>query len=151
MAVYLLLAMIFVPIVEIALFIKVGGYVGLWPTIGIVILTAMAGTTLLRHQGLATLGRVRESLERGLLPVTELFDGLCLLLAGAFLLTPGFFTDALGLLLFVPAVRAVLAHLLKNRLDVSGPGGPMGGAGNSEKEGGTVIEGEFKDITPDKD
>ncbi len=150
MSAYLLLVMIFVPIVEIALFIEVGGYMGLWPTIGIVVLTAMAGTTLLRHQGLATLGRVRESLDRGQLPVTELFDGLCLLVAGAFLLTPGFFTDTVGLLLFVPAIRVFLAHLMKSRFDISGPGGPLGE--DNQKEGsGAVIEGEFKDITPDKD
>lgn len=151
MSAYLLLALIFVPIAEIALFIKVGGYMGLWPTISIVILTAMAGTALLRHQGLATLNRVRESLERGLLPVAELFNGLCLLVAGALLLTPGFFTDTLGLLLFVPAVRAFLAHLMKSRFDISGPGDPMGGTGDRKERAGTVIEGEFKDITPDKD
>ena len=108
MGLVLLLVMVGVPIVEIAVFIEVGGRLGLWPTLATVILTAMAGTALLRQQGLATLQRVHESLEANRFPMAEVFDGLCLLVAGALLLTPGFVTDAAGLLLFVPAVRGAL-------------------------------------------
>lgn len=91
MAILLLAAFIAVPVIEIAAFIEVGGWIGLWPTIGIVIATAFAGTTLLRLQGLAVLRRFQESASRNELPVTEVFDGLCLLIAGALLLTPGVF------------------------------------------------------------
>ncbi len=79
----ILLAFIMVPIAEIAVFIKAGDLIGLWPTIATVILTAIIGTAMLRQQGLATLVRLRATMDRGELPVRELFDGACLLLAGA--------------------------------------------------------------------
>ena len=72
------------------------------------VLTALAGTTLLRSQGLAILNRAGESLARNEAPVAEVFHGLCLVFAGALLLTPGFLTDAAGLLIFIPAVRAAI-------------------------------------------
>jgi UPF0716 protein FxsA len=112
----ILAAFIGVPILEIAVFIQAGDLFGLWPTLGVVILTAIVGATLLRAQGLATLERARYSLDRGEIPVEEVFTGLCLLVAGALLLTPGFVTDSLGLLLFVPPVRHVIGHLVLTRL-----------------------------------
>ena len=105
---YLLLALILVPLIEIALFIQVGGLIGLWPTLAIVVATALAGTMLMRTQGFAVWRRAQDSLARNELPVREVFDGLCLLVAGVLLLTPGFFTDAIGLALFVPQVRDLL-------------------------------------------
>jgi len=149
----ILLAMIVVPITEIAVFIEAGDLIGLWPTIGAVILTAFVGTALLRHQGLSTLVRVQESMNAGRLPVTELFDGLCLLVAGAFLLTPGFVTDGVGLLLFVPMFRALLRGIMARRLQargdfnmhVHGDGGP----GRPGSENATVIDGEFHEVGPD--
>ncbi|MCZ6846407.1 MAG: FxsA family protein, partial [Alphaproteobacteria bacterium] len=89
MALWFLLAFIGVPLVEIALFIKVGGLIGLWPTIAIVIATAVAGTALIRRQGLNTLQRAQQEMDAQRLPVRELFDGICLIFAGAMLLTPG--------------------------------------------------------------
>lgn len=151
----ILLAMIVVPIIEIAVFIEAGDLIGLWPTIGLVILTAMVGSTLLRLQGLSTLARVRESMDAGRLPVTELFDGLCLLVAGAFLLTPGFVTDGVGLLLFLPPFRVILREMMAKRLKAqgnfhmhggNGPGqGPRGGFDN------TIIDGEFHEVRPADD
>ena len=148
----LLLAMIGVPIVEIAVFIEVGGRLGLWPTLATIILTAMAGTALLRQQGLATLQRVRESLEANRFPMAEVFDGLCLLVAGALLLTPGFVTDAAGLLLFVPAVRVALRQafgrylVASGRLDVwTEKPGPFASGGGSD----TVIDGEYREVPPE--
>ena len=141
-----LLAFIGVPLVEIAVFIKLGGILGLWPTLGVVILTAIAGTTLLRHQGLATLGRARSNLEAGRFPMAEVFDGVCLLLAGALLLTPGFVTDLAGLLLFVPALRSVLRRVLARHLTASGriDGRADGFADHRDRGDATVIEGEFE-------
>ncbi len=151
MGLVLLLVMIGVPIVEIAVFIEVGGRLGLWPTLATVILTAMAGTALLRQQGLATLQRVRESLEANRFPMAEVFDGLCLLVAGALLLTPGFVTDAAGLLLFVPAVRVALRQVFGRYLVASGrldtwteKQGPFASGG-----GGTVIDGEYHEVPPE--
>ena len=155
MAALLLLAFIGVPILEIAVFIEVGGRIGAGPTLAAVVVTAIAGTTLLRHQGLATLGRVRESLDRGRLPVAEVFDGLCLLVAGALLLTPGFVTDAVGLLLFVPAARSTLRAAVGRYLAASGrmrtwsvgPGRAAPGAGRDDDHTtGTVIEGEYHEV-----
>ncbi len=119
MGIILLAVFIGVPLLEIAVFIEVGGLLGLWPTLIIVILTAVAGTQLLRMQGIATLGRIRTQLDRGQIPTTELFDGACLLVAGALLLTPGFVTDAGGMLLFVPQVRAYLRHMVAKRAAAS--------------------------------
>jgi len=153
MAILLLAAFIGIPILEIAIFIEVGSRIGVFPTIALTIATAVAGTLLLRAQGLATLARARAQMDRGEMPREELFDGLCLLIAGACLLTPGFFTDAVGLLLFIPAVRRVLrqviaAHIARSghtRIVIDGeeihPGRrpPQGGKG-------PIIEGEFTEV-----
>lgn len=152
MPILLLAAFIGVPLLEIAVFIEVGGLIGLWATLGLVILTALIGSWQLRAQGLATLNRGRAQMEAGRLPTRELFDGLCLLFAGALLLTPGFVTDAVGLLLFLPAFRDLLRGWLsrytakhgQTRVWVNGeevrPRGP-----------GTVIDGEFEEVRPDDD
>lgn len=147
----LLLLMIAVPIGEIAVFIEAGDLFGLWPTLGAVILTAFIGTTFLRLQGLGVLRRVQESLGRGEMPVSEVFDGLCLLVAGALLLTPGFITDGVGFALLVTPFRRamaaqVAAHLLRSgRAGIWSAQGPhKGGAGPR----GTVIDGEFEEVSP---
>jgi UPF0716 protein FxsA len=124
--------MIGVPILEIALFIEVGAVIGLWPTLVVVVFTAILGTLLLRRQGLSVLFRFRQSMEAGGLPLEQLFDGICLLLAGALLLTPGFFTDGIGFLLFVAPLRAALRRALGRRLAV--------------RSG--VIDGEFEVVHP---
>ncbi len=152
MAVLVLAAMIGIPIIEIAVFIEVGGRLGVWPTLGIVIATAVVGTALLRHQGLSTLARVQESLGKGRFPAAELFDGLCLLIAGTLLLTPGFVTDGAGLLLFVPALRTRLGRLIggymvrSGRVEMhsTGPRDPASGQGDFHR--GPVIEGEFSEV-----
>lgn len=145
MALVLLLAFVAVPLVEIAVFIEVGGWIGLWPTLAIVIVTAVAGTWLLRMQGLATFAKAQDSLARQEFPVHEVFDGLCLLFAGALLLTPGFVTDTLGFLLFVPAVRSMLRKAIWRYLKSTGKVTiNMGGYGPD----GDVIDGDFQDVTP---
>ncbi len=149
MGILLLAAFIGVPIVEIAVFIEVGGVLGLWPTLGLVVLTAVLGTWQLRAQGLATLMRARDQVERGALPTRELFDGACLLVAGALLLTPGFVTDAAGFLLFFRPVRDLLLGVLarhvqtrmQTRVFVDGEEVSTGGPD------GPVIDGEYRDVT----
>ena len=143
------LLMVGIPIAEIAVFIEVGGWLGLWPTISIIILTALMGAVLLRQQGLATLRNVQQSLEQNRLPLVEVFDGLCLLVAGAFLLTPGFVTDGLGLLLFFPPFRTFLRYLLarywtaSGRIDIRSDGF---NGGETPDGGGRTIEGEYIEI-----
>lgn len=102
MAPLILLALLVLPFVEIAVFIRIGALIGVWPTIALMLLSTFVGAFLMRYQGLATLVRARQTIERNESPVDEMLDGLCILLAGAFLIVPGFVTDALGLLLFVP-------------------------------------------------
>lgn len=102
------LALIGVPLIEIAVFIEVGGRIGLLSTLALIFITAAIGTALLRSQGLAVLADARGSVERGELPVRALLDGVCLLIAGALLLTPGFVTDMAGALLLMPPVRRLL-------------------------------------------
>lgn len=136
------LAFIGVPILEIAVFVEVGGRIGLGPTVAVVVATALAGAFLLRHQGLATLNRARHSLAEGRVPLAEVFDGLCLLFAGALLLTPGFVTDGAGLLLFVPGLRAWLRALLGRHLAAERRPDPQGA--------GPVIEGEFHRVADEE-
>ena len=148
MAGILLLALIVVPIAEIGLFIEVGGLIGFWPTMGIIILTALTGTALLRQQGMAVLRKAKASLEENRFPIDVVFDGLCLLVAGVLLLTPGFLTDMAGFLLFVPPVRAAIGRALARGLAARGRVDIHSAGAFSGPHPGQVIDGEFQDITP---
>ena len=104
MAIFLLL-FIGLPLIELYFLIQVGSEIGALPTIGLSILTAVIGTWLVRHQGFGVLARVRELADRGETPALEVMDGALILIAGLFLLLPGFLTDAVGFLLLIPPVR----------------------------------------------
>lgn len=159
----ILFAFIAIPIIEIALLIQVGGAIGIWPTLGAVVATAVFGTWMLRVQGISTLRRAQASLAHNQFPAAEVFNGLCLVFAGALLLTPGFVTDALGLLLMTPPLRALLraritgwmlAHGRIHMTGMGGMGGGMeGGMGSSPDpdpaRDPTVIDGEFEEIDPE--
>lgn len=153
MAFFFLLAFITVPIVEIAVFIQVGDIIGLWPTLGIVILTAIIGTALLRQQGISVLFRIQENLEANRMPVRELFDGVCLVVAGALLLTPGFVTDAVGFLLFVPPARSAIAAWIASRMlsraDIRFTHTESHGTTtrHDPRTRAPIIDGDFEDIT----
>jgi len=108
-----------VPIIEIALFIQVGGAIGLWPTLGIVVLTALVGTNLMRSQGISTLNRLQASLAQGENPADPMAQGAMILVAGVLLLTPGFFTDAVGFLLLLPPVRVALIRWIAGKVTSS--------------------------------
>jgi UPF0716 protein FxsA len=150
MALWFLLAFIGVPLIEIALFIQVGGFIGLWPTIAIVITTALVGTALIRRQGLNTLQRAQQEMDAQRLPVRELFDGICLIFAGAMLLTPGFLTDTVGFVLLVPPLRALLGRYVWRALqNAKGvrfemPGGrPF----RDDGDGGPIVDADAVEIT----
>lgn len=156
MGLLLLAAFIGVPLLEIAVFIQVGQVIGLWPTLATVVLTAVIGTWCLRAQGLATLARARAQIDQGALPTRELFDGACLLIAGALLLTPGFVTDTVGFLLFLPPVRDFLRQVLskyiethmESRVYVDGREVRRKGPGSARdrRRQGPVIEGEYDEV-----
>jgi len=101
-----------IPFIEISLFIIIGGQIGLLPTLLLTVFTAILGSTLLRTQGISTLFSARKHLENGELPVRDLFDGFCLVVAGVSLITPGFFTDGIGFLLLLPFFRNWLWRVL---------------------------------------
>jgi len=108
-----------IPIVEIYLLIQVGQVIGAGWTILLVVLTAVIGVWLLRIQGLSTLIRAQQKLQENQLPARELLEGMALVVAGAFLLTPGFFTDTIGFLLLFPPTRMWLATAAASRMVVS--------------------------------
>jgi UPF0716 protein FxsA len=145
-----------VPMVEIGVFIEVGGLIGLWPTIAVIFITAAIGTGLLRTQGLAVMYRAQEAMSRGEMPLAQVFDGLCLLFAGALLLTPGFVTDAVGFLLFMPPLRALLGRGLAGFVAKRGGAHTWSQGANDfeagpKSDGASVIDGDFKDVTGDQD
>lgn len=116
----LFLLFIVVPIIEMVLLIKVGQWLGVVPTIALVLLTAMIGVHLLRQQGLSTLLRANEKIAAGGLPAEEMLEGLVLAIGGALLLTPGFFTDALGFCCLLPFTRrAMIRKLLQKGVFVA--------------------------------
>lgn len=141
---YLFIAFVMVPIIEIALFIQVGDAIGMWPTLGIVILTAFLGTWLVRTQGRMALQQLQASFSTMKDPTEPLVHGAMILVAGVLLLTPGFFTDAVGFALLLPPVRMAVFRFLRGRINIQGfqsrprPGFP----------GGDIIDGDFEEVQP---
>ncbi|MDC0737747.1 FxsA family protein [Cognatishimia sp. SS12] len=154
---WLFLAFLAVPLIEIGLFIQVGGAIGLLPTLGIVILTAVVGTLLVRTQGAMALGNLRRSFSELSNPAEPLAHGAMILIAGALLLTPGFFTDAVGFALLMPPVRVAVFNYLRQRITMhkfemgeAHPSDPRHSPQADSPAGGDVIEGEFDEIDPTK-
>ncbi|MCV6596684.1 MAG: FxsA family protein [Mangrovicoccus sp.] len=155
---WLFIAFLIVPLIEIALFVQVGGLLGLWPTLLIVVLTAIFGTVLVRSQGMQTLGNLQRSMETGKDPSRDLAHGVMILFSGFLLLTPGFFTDAVGFALLVPGIRDAIFARLASQIAARGsmhmqfgqaPGASAHGRPQSQSSGQTVIDGEFTEIDPD--
>ncbi len=131
-----LLLLVGIPLVELYFLIQVGTEIGVLPTIAISLFTAALGGYLVRRQGFDVLARVRRAKDQGELPALAVMDGALLLVAGFFLLLPGFMTDAVGFLLLIPAIRQ---HLIKRFIVILPPGqGPGGPAGPR------VIEGDYR-------
>lgn len=153
---YLFLAFLLVPLIEIGLFIQIGGAIGLWPTLAIVVITAFLGTWLVRNQGRMAMGQLQSSFSQLRDPTEPLAHGAMILFSGALLLTPGFFTDAVGFALLVPPVRVAVYSFIRSRVRVSGF--QMGTAEFSQTRQdyhsrdftgqGDVIDGDFEEVTP---
>ncbi|TWA69072.1 UPF0716 protein FxsA [Azospirillum brasilense] len=160
----LLLLFLLLPIAEIATFIEVGDWIGAGPTVGLVVLSAILGSVLIRWQGLSVLKRAQASAERGESPVGAVFEGFCVVVAGLLLIIPGFLTDIVGLLLFVRPIRNALGRWLFDRMkgvasyqmggrmggrtwSSSGPAGSQGGPANRPPPG--VIDVDYQEVDPD--
>ena len=123
----LVLLFIVVPIAELAVIIQVGQAIGVWWTIALLIADSILGSALMRSQGRAAWRRFGEATQAGRVPAREVLDGALVIFGGALLLTPGFITDILGLILLIPPTRAIVRGILARRLahrmvvSVSGP------------------------------
>ena len=133
-----------IPFIEIGVFIAVGEQIGLFTTLALAFLTAIIGGAIIRYQGLETFTLMRGQMDRGVMPLKEIFDGFCLVAAGALLITPGFVTDTLGFLLLVPPVREAVRNALAKHLkaDITTAARPRDP---------NVIEADYIDITVEED
>lgn len=113
---FLMLMFVVTPFIEMYLLLEIGGYLGAWTTIGLVILTAVVGLALLRREGFRTLSRGLQQMRDRQLPAYEIVEGILLAIAGALLLTPGFVTDSFGFLFLFSIPRRTIAKKLVNRL-----------------------------------
>ncbi len=150
------LLLVLFPITEFTILIKVGGLIGVLPTIALILFTASAGLFLLRREGFSTMARAREKMSTGQIPAMEMMEGLVIAVCGALLLAPGFITDAIALMGMMPPVRrALITRLQKSpRFQVYGVGAmggndnPMGGfqpqGPGPRHVGDDVIDGEFR-------
>jgi UPF0716 protein FxsA len=122
----LALAFLVVPIIEIAVIIKVGAAIGVLNTIGLLILSSIVGSWLMKREGLGVLRRIQESMAAGRVPGKELVDAFLILFGGALMLAPGFLTDIAGMALLLPPVRAGVRRLLRRRFEANVRGGGSG-------------------------
>jgi len=107
-----------VPLVEIAFFVMIGNTIGLWPTLAGVLITAVAGSLVLRWQGFQLINEIRTTMGQGRLPARALADAMMVAIAGLLLLLPGYFSDLIGILLLIPPVRTLIYRTLASRVKV---------------------------------
>ena len=143
---WLILAFLAIPVIEIAVFIQVGGLIGLWPTLALILLSAVIGTLLVRSQGAQTLAALRRSLTEMSDPSESLAHGAMILFAGALLLTPGFVTDILGFALLIPRVRLAVYGWLRRRVRMNGFTMGHGPAAAHPEPDDDVIDGAFEEV-----
>ena len=132
----LLIIIIGIPLMEIAIFIQVGDAIGVMPTLAAVVLGTIIGVGVVRAQGIGVFNRLRKQMDAGERPEREVFEAFCLLIAGFCILIPGFFTDAAGILLMLPPVRA---HLFKSVAKAAEARG-------ATVKGNVVIEAEYEEL-----
>ncbi len=148
------------PLLEIAVLIMVGSSIGVFPTIGVIIGTGILGAMLLRFQGLALLTRMRTEINAGRTPEKEMADGAMIALGGVFLMIPGFISDFLGVLLFIPQVRRLLRQYLGRNINVVRAGSRQRSSGVVDLEPNEYRRaddsndgrgGSFSRLPPDRD
>ncbi|WP_115717338.1 FxsA family protein [Gallaecimonas mangrovi] len=145
----LFLLFLIVPFIEITLLIKLGGIIGVVPTVALMIITAVVGAKLVRQAGFATWTQAQQRMANGEMPGQQICEGLVLLIAGVLLMTPGLLTDIAGIVLLLPNVRRKLAAQLGKRMvvqTVGGAQGPFNGGGQEPPHyrQNHTIDGEFE-------
>jgi len=156
MPLLLIVLFIVVPIAELAVLIQIGQTIGVWWTVALLVADALLGSLLARSQGRTVWRRFNEALQAGRPPAREVMDGALVLFGGALLLTPGFLSDILGVVLLVPPTRALVRALLvrrfMNRMVASMTAGPRGGRpapGSPRARQAYDVEGTAVDSPPD--
>lgn len=152
-----MIAFLVVPIVELYLFVEVSAAIGFGSALLWIVGVSVVGAWLVKREGLSALRRANQKVATGELPTDELITGILILFAGALMLTPGFLTDAVGLLLLFPPTRALLRNRLRGRF-ATGPiliGGPFGGRfgsgyGDPTRPGGDVWDVDSWEDPPDR-
>ena len=137
----LFLFFLIIPFVEIFLLLQVGGLIGVFPTVLLVVLTAVWGAALLRQQGFETWQRLQNQLAKGEIPAYEMIEGPILLVGGALLLTPGFFTDMLGFACLLPGLRQRIAQYIIERHLLDSAAGSLF---RRQREAADIIEGVYR-------
>ena len=155
----LFICFLIIPIVEMWVLIEVGSFIGTLFTVGLVLLTAVIGVSLLKKQGLSTFIKANQRMQAGQMPVTEMGEGLMLAVAGALLVTPGFVTDSIGFMLLTPGIRKILAKSMLTKMMVSGQAQAYSAQAHYSNQGDgfkesnvrpAVLEGEYRDVTTSK-
>jgi UPF0716 protein FxsA len=151
----LLLVFVAIPLVELAIIIQVGQLIGVGGTILSLLAISLAGAALVKREGLRAVTRFREATAAGRWPTSEVVDGALLLVAGTLLLTPGYFTDAVGLLLLVPPSRAMANRALRQRARLFGPVANISGGGHGRRAAGDgpdgVVDVDVVDVRRNRD
>ena len=141
-----LIIFVVIPLVELGIFAAVSDHIGLGTALIFALLTAMIGGNVVRMQGLQTIASMRSSMDHGKIPTSELFDGFCLVAAGALLITPGFLTDAIGFSLLVPPFR----HFLRETIKKHASWAINSGYSSARPHDPDIIEGEYEDLDAEK-
>ena len=139
-----LLLFLIIPLIEVAILVQVGGIIGFWSTLGLVVLTAVIGAQLLKSQGRALLMAAQGRLEQGQLPISELAQGLLVAVGGALLLTPGFATDAFGFACLIPGTRMAMGAAVRRWLEPRLVSNVQFAQAARPQSDSDVIDGEFK-------
>ena len=144
MSLLLLIIFIVIPVIEISLFIEIGSFIGSFNTILLIFTTALIGVYFVRQQGISTYSKLYNQLQNQEAPIQTMFEGLVILISGILLITPGFFTDALGFLGLIPITRVIFIKIVANSVLSSY------GIKNQSPDDGS-IEGDFEEINDDED
>lgn len=147
---WLFLLFLAIPLIEIALFIQIGGVIGLGWTLAIVVITAVIGTWMVRSQGAQVLSQVKTSFDELRDPTEPLAHGAMILFSGALLLTPGFFTDTLGFALLLPPVRVAVFRFLRSRVRVETFSTGESAQPRTPPRDPGVIDGEWEEVKTTK-